>query len=192
MHLIYEHWTPSGKVYVGQTARKNPKDRWRNGNGYRYKNCDTPFYKSILKYGWNNIRHIIVATDLSKTEADDLEIRLIQSYKEQGICLNVDRGGMGGPAGRTLPESQKRKISESLKGHKCSQKAIDVLINWKRKHDAPRTGIKATEEQRKHLSEIHKGIKLSDHAKEKLSRAFAGRNMDSYKGLMAFSSVKFV
>lgn len=184
MHLIYEHWTPSGKVYVGQTSRKNPRERWRGGNGYKYKNCNTPLYRAILKYGWNGIEHKIIATNLTKEKADELEIKLIEQYKQQGICLNVDKGGRGGPAGRTLPESQKKRISESLKGHKCPQRAIDALLNWKQTHNPPRTGIKATAEQRKRLSDVHKGIKLSDSAKEKLSRAFLGRKWMTPDGVI--------
>ncbi len=40
---VYEHWSPSGKVYVGITSQ-SIKVRWQNGNGYI--KCKT-FYRAI-------------------------------------------------------------------------------------------------------------------------------------------------
>lgn len=53
--IVYEHISPSGKVYVGITSQ-NPKVRWQNGGGYIH--CKV-FYRSILKYGWNNFQNLI-------------------------------------------------------------------------------------------------------------------------------------
>lgn len=49
---VYEHWSPSGKVYVGITSQ-SIKVRWQNGNGYI--KCKT-FYRAIRKYGWENMK----------------------------------------------------------------------------------------------------------------------------------------
>ena len=46
--IVYEHISPSGKIYVGITSQR-VKVRWQNGRGYIH--CKV-FYRSILKYGW--------------------------------------------------------------------------------------------------------------------------------------------
>ena len=67
------HIFPNNKVYVGITCRK-PKYRWDNGNGYKNNKYMT---NAIQKYGWNNIEHKILFTDLMKEEAERKEIELI-------------------------------------------------------------------------------------------------------------------
>lgn len=53
---IYKHICPNGKVYIGQTSL-NPESRWQKGRHYK----GSPyFYNAILKYGWDNIEHIIL------------------------------------------------------------------------------------------------------------------------------------
>lgn len=77
-YTVYKHTTPSNKVYIGITS-KCVNERWRkNGNGY-FNN--TYFYNAILKYGWDNIRHEILFTELTKEEAEQKEIELIAHYK---------------------------------------------------------------------------------------------------------------
>lgn len=60
--LVYVHLSPSNKIYVGITSR-DPNYRWLNGKGYT--RC-SKFYNAILKYGWDNIQHFIIAQNLSK------------------------------------------------------------------------------------------------------------------------------
>lgn len=73
-YTVYIHKTPNGKMYVGQS--KNIEKRWKQGYG-----TNKEFYTDITKYGWNNIEHIIVATNLDKGEANTLEHNLIMKYK---------------------------------------------------------------------------------------------------------------
>ena len=62
---VYIHTTPSGKKYIGITSI-NPKERWNGGiSGYKGQ----IFEYAIRKYGWNNIIHEIIATNLSQEEA---------------------------------------------------------------------------------------------------------------------------
>ena len=51
-YKIYAHINKiNGKIYIGQTCRKNVNQRWRNGRGYIN---NVAFYRAIQKYGWDN------------------------------------------------------------------------------------------------------------------------------------------
>lgn len=68
--------------------------RWQNGK--KYLN-NKHFYNAILKYGWDNIEHQILYTNLSKEAAEQLEIELISKYKttDNRYGYNIDKGGSG-------------------------------------------------------------------------------------------------
>ena len=76
-YCVYRHTCPNGKVYIGITGQ-NPIKRWSNGGHYR-GNCH--FYNAILKYGWDNIAHEILFSNLTKEEACQKEIELIACHK---------------------------------------------------------------------------------------------------------------
>ena len=78
MFYVYVHTVPNGKIYVGQT--KNPAERWNNGEGYI---SNRPFYKDIQIYGWNNIKHEIVAEYNNVEYALRLEAVLIALLKSE-------------------------------------------------------------------------------------------------------------
>lgn len=111
---LYIHTSPSGKVYVGITCKK-PEDRWGVG-GKNYKRCPA-IYNAICKYGWDNIRHQVLAVGLSKKDAIFWEKTLISIYKNLGLSYNVTDGGEGllGCKRQISPEWRK-KISESHRG----------------------------------------------------------------------------
>lgn len=73
MSCVYKHTFPNGAVYIGRT-NMSPEDRWLNGWGY--KNCPLMF-NAILKYGWDNVIHEIIADDLTEQESIDLEAKEI-------------------------------------------------------------------------------------------------------------------
>lgn len=76
MSCVYRHTFPNGGVYIGKTDM-TPEDRWLNGWGY--KNCPLMF-AAILQYGWDNIKHEILADNLTKEEALNLEIEEIHKH----------------------------------------------------------------------------------------------------------------
>ena len=111
---VYMHTNKiNNKVYVGQTCVK-PSYRWRNGEGY--SNGSWYFYNAIKKYGWDNFEHIIFAENLTKEEADHMEMLLIALYdttnREKGY--NLTKGG-GGCVGLIPSEESRQKMSESHK-----------------------------------------------------------------------------
>ena len=129
-YTVYKHIAPNGKIYVGQTGQKNPKKRWQRGEGYK---PNAHFYSAIQKYGWDNFEHVIVATGLTKKEADWLEKYLIAYYEttDRTKGYNNTKGGDGS---FEMTDDVKRRMSEA------------------------KLGVKKSDEHRKHLSEAHKRI----------------------------------
>ena len=88
---VYMHINKkNNKAYVGITSRNNPEYRWRNGEGYA---TQLKFYRAIIKEGWENFEHKLIATGLSKAEAVKLEKQLIKQYNTIEKGYNVDEGG---------------------------------------------------------------------------------------------------
>lgn len=108
-YTVYIHQNQvNGKRYVGITA-DTVESRWRNGAGYR----NQVFGRAIEKYGWENFSHIIVADNLSKEQAEELEIALIKQFDTQNpqYGYNITSGG-----GAILPELYKTVYQFNSKG----------------------------------------------------------------------------
>lgn len=174
LFTIYKHICPNGKLYIGQTCCTT-EHRWGlNGNGYK----GSPyFYKAILKYGWENIMHEILATDLTKSEADWLEQYLISFYQTRNrrYGYNLQIGGGRGNLGLKLPKETRIKMSRSAKGKKKSLESIAKRV-------AKVKGIPLSEETKRKLSESrkgkpswNKGKHLSDKHKIELSKSSLNR-----------------
>ena len=110
---VYRHISPSNKVYIGITC--NPVwHRWQNGKGYR---GSPAFLAAIKKYGWDNIKHEIVAEGLSEADAKQMEKILISLYKSKKQSYNISDGGDGwAGAHPPMSEETKAKISAANKG----------------------------------------------------------------------------
>lgn len=116
-YSVYMHTTPSGKVYIGKTSRDS-KTRWAYGKGYVH---NPYFYNAIQKYGWNNIKHEILETGLSKEEAYQSEIDFILMYQSTNpqYGYNITEGGDGGFGVKKDPKVVRRTArlaSEKNKG----------------------------------------------------------------------------
>ena len=89
-YIVYKHTNKiNGKSYVGITGI-NPVKRWRNGFGYY---CQPKFFNAIKKYGWDNFSHEILAFDLTKEEACEIEKELIAEFNSIENGYNVSPGG---------------------------------------------------------------------------------------------------
>ena len=88
-YSVYQHVTPDGLYYFGATS--NIKRRWE-GNGAKYKKTSLQPY--IEKYGWDNIQHIVLFKDQSKENALWIENFLIETAREDGVCINKKRSGL--------------------------------------------------------------------------------------------------
>ena len=113
---VYIHIFPNGKVYIGQTKQK-PEDRWSKGKGYRGQLVG----RAIQKYGWSNIVHKVIKTNLSKDEANELEISLIKHYDStnEHHGYNIAFGGCANAKGLKHTAEHNQKISDSHKKRVC-------------------------------------------------------------------------
>ena len=146
-YKVYMHEFPNGKKYVGITMQK-PQKRWSKGRGYVQNKYMT---NAIIKYGWDNIKHIILFTNLTKEQAEKIEIELIKKYKTNIMQYgyNIEDGGCHN--GKTSIETR-RKQSEIAKG----------------KHRSPATEFKKGN---------NLGVPCSEELKEKLSRERKGKHV---------------
>ena len=123
-YIVYEHISPSGKVYVGITCQK-VQCRWKGGSGYvRQDKHQEKFANAIRKYGWENFEHKIVLEGVSKSEADYAEKYLIRWYKIHSLSYNITDGGDGG-LGTKHTEETKKKLSEMHKGLTQSRETVE-------------------------------------------------------------------
>ena len=88
-YSVYQHVTPDGMYYCGQT--QNVERRWSN-NGAGYKG--TALYPYIEKFGWDNIKHIVLFKDQTRENALWIEDFLITTAQEDGVCINKKRSGL--------------------------------------------------------------------------------------------------
>jgi predicted GIY-YIG superfamily endonuclease len=123
---VYKHVAPNNKVYVGISS--NIKNRWA-ANGYYYHLSDTIFSRALKKYGWDNFKHIIIETNISKEEAILKEIELIKYYKSINKSYNITDGGEG-YSGKHSNQHIKNRINSRLKNNKYDYILIDKYYNY--------------------------------------------------------------
>lgn len=155
---VYRHTSPSGKVYIGITSQ-NVERRWNSGKGYTL--CKA-FYNAILKYGWDNIKHEVLFTNLSEERAKKLEIELIMHYKKLRISYNITDGG-DGMLGYRHSEEVLVKLRKSLKGRKSPNKGKCMKESTKIKLSIINKGKTLPSSVRDKIRKAHLGIKLGDN-----------------------------
>jgi hypothetical protein len=130
------------------------------------KSKRSKWWKSIIEKSEYEVD--IMLDDLTWEEACEKEIEFIKLYGRKdldlGTLVNMTDGGDGTinykPSiesnikrslklkGRIMPENQRKKLSNSLKGHKVSDKSLKALIERNKKP--------ITEDQRKNMSDAQK------------------------------------
>lgn len=151
---VYEHLFPNGKRYIGITS-KRPKARWDKGRGYKSRN--SPVYNAILKYGWDNIEHIILFENLTQDQAFEKEKELIAKYKTNITRYGEDYGynltdGGEGTLGHKVSEKSKEKSKNRLLGKTgkdcpnsrvviCDGIEYESLTDFKSKNGNPKGNI---------------------------------------------------
>lgn len=140
-YLIYKHTNLiNNKVYIGQTCQKT-RQRWNYGGGYRH---NAHFYAAIKKYGWNNFKHEILFTNLTKQQADELERQLIAEYNacDSQYGYNVARGGATNTKYASVEEAEqarkriqhtayKKMVTNNEYAQKMREKSLQVYYSNK-------------------------------------------------------------
>lgn len=81
---IYCHIFPNKKRYIGQTSNSLSKRFGKNGSGY---SRNPLIWKAILKYGWENVIHVILEEgDWTKDEINKKEQFYISKFNT--LCPN--------------------------------------------------------------------------------------------------------
>lgn len=177
-HYVYAHINQiNGKIYVGQTNRL-PEKRWqKDGKGYLYKNNNgtykqPKFAHAILKYGWDNFEHKIIAQGLSQEQANNLERLLITNLDLQNSKngYNMREGGQT----FTLSDNTRKKISKNI---------IKYYEEHPEAHKAQSERMKKRfldPEERKKISNANKGRILTELQRLNLSLSKMGEKNHMY------------
>lgn len=190
MSLVYMHKTPNNKYYIGITTCEDPNGRWKYGKGYKTQSY---FWKAIVKYGWDNIEHTVIAENLTLDEACKMEIELIDKYQSNNpeFGYNCCPGGNTN-AGYHHTEEAKKRMSEAKKGKTPPNKGKHLSEEQKERLRQVNLGKKqsketierrrqkllghtVSEETRRKISNGHKGKHLSEETRKKLSEINKGK-----------------
>lgn len=195
-YCVYAHINKTNnKIYIGQTCQK-PEYRWNRGKNY--KECPY-FYNAIEKYGWDGFEHRIIASNLTKNEADNFEKLLIQNLNTMNpsIGYNLRAGGANG----AFSEESKKKMSESRMGqrtgenhpmygkhhsestrNKIGKNSLDMWSdqNFKSKMHEVRKQLWENEGYRQRQIESRTGKHASAETKQKMSNSLKGENNPMY------------
>jgi len=153
-YTVYQHTAPNGKIYIGITCQ-NVDKRWQRGRGYA-KN-DT-FFSDICEIGWDNFKHEVIATGLTKEEACQKEKELIAKYKsnEEEHGYNKSTGGEKNAAGVKRSEATRKAMSKAKKGKKLCDEAYQNAREAKKALKVSGGKRYALEEILEHLDDIEK------------------------------------
>lgn len=86
-YYVYCHTTPDGMYYIGMSQQP----LWARWRPSQYEGIS--IYPYIQQYGWDNIKHTVLAVVDSKHEAETLEDEIICALAENGMCINRQRSG---------------------------------------------------------------------------------------------------
>ena len=172
-YVVYRHIFPNGKSYIGITCAKPYHRRWRAGSSYYQQ---PKVYNAITKYGWENIKHEILYSNLSQDDANRIEQEMIAKYNSVENGYNVSTGG-GGTYGVPCSEEKKRKIGRANRGKPC--KNGRYLLEYIREHGAWNKGGHLTPEQYR---------KIADERKARCNKAISAYDPITLKCVLHFDS----
>lgn len=167
-YVVYKHTAPNGKCYVGMTSQSLER---RARDGRAYAEC-TAFYNAILKYGWGNFEHEVLASGLTYDEACEKE----RFYISECHSLTTEWGynlATGGNVNKVMSEESRRKISQTLTGRKrvphTPETKLKISVANRGKKQPPRC-----DEYRKKLSDSLKGRVFTPEHRANISKAKTG------------------
>lgn len=144
IYRVIDH--TNGKIYVGQTTKKNPNDRWDSHKYAAIRGEESLFYNAMRKHGIENFSfEIIDQCHPNKGLLNVLEILAVienNSHMSTGRGYNMTWGGEGGgyALGKHWKNSEETKKKRRL---------------YYDTHPRPRSGEIRTEEEKAYLRKIN-------------------------------------
>jgi len=169
--IIYK-WTNkiNNKSYIGQTCNEESRKF-----DHLYPRVKSHFHSAILKYGADNFNYTVLEYNIPEYDLSDREIYWINFYDSYNNGYNMTMGGEG-TRGFSNPckEETKRKISIANKGKIAWNKGLklkleQIMVYTTGGHLSNETKEKISNKLKGRISP-NKGNKLSDEAKEKISK----------------------
>lgn len=109
--------------YIGKTCKKNqPYRAGKNGDNY-VRRCPK-FGQAIIEYGWPNFEYSVLADNLTKEEADELECYYINYYDSVNQGYNTSSGGVSGASGVHRSDEVKKRMSIGHLNHPALSKIV--------------------------------------------------------------------
>lgn len=176
LYCVYMHTSPSNKKYIGITSLTPPSKRWRDGHGYSH---NKHFSNAIEKYGWDNFTHEIVAENLTKEEAEKMEVELIEKYNTFNSNDGYN-GTSGGEIGKQHSDEVRKNQSKLAK--RCWQD--EEFRKKQSEFRKSRTGEKNPNYGNHKLAGENNpmyGKHHSEETKEKLRQAALSRSPEVWK-----------
>lgn len=117
VYKVYMYEFPNGKKYIGMT--KNTLEE-RRDMGYHH---NKELQSAIRSYGWRGFEHKVLIDNLTKQQAETMEIKLIEEYNttDPQHGYNVSYGGTATFAKLKHTEEYKVKMSNINKGKVFSE-----------------------------------------------------------------------
>ena len=145
-YCVYIHKFPNNKMYIGISKEEDINRRWQNGLGYK----NQVVYRAIKKYGWENIKHIILYRNFTEEKAKFKERLLIKLFNTNIYCKNSNgyncTYGGDGANGHKLNEEQKQRISFMKRRENLSEETLKKMSDARKKIEPWNKGKIMTEE----------------------------------------------
>jgi group I intron endonuclease len=169
--VYYIYCKESGKGYVGQYVRVDPKGRWSTHLRNAQKGCKYILHQAIRKYGEEafTVEVLCICPKESLGNMEAYYAEQLQTY-----CWDIPGGynmvwcGKQPRLGIKNSEEMCAKISKANKGRKQSPEAIEKMRVTK-------TGRKLTPEQLEAHHKVHLGREKTPEELEKLRIASTGK-----------------
>lgn len=195
MGVVYQFLFPNGKVYIGQTTKKDVRKRWHQ---HRVRsNHSWLVARAIKKYGWDNV-HKTVLAELPNSLLDEYETKFIDLYsslKPGGYNLTP-----GGDANPMDLEDVRAKHAAAVQSDDHRRAQSNHTKKWRKntdKHEAWRKANAAAQRlpsARKKRSGISKASWTNASIRKKrvdgLNRAFSNPEVSQKRKTAAAKALK--
>ena len=172
-YCVYVHTNKiNGKKYVGQTCQK-PEKRWNSGKGYQ---DNLYFWRAIQKYGWDGFEHEVVASNLTKEEADNFERLLIKKLDSTNPNkgYNLQDGGSHGQPSELSRENIRKAAQKRNENEEWHRKQSESHIGLQAGEKNGMYGKKHSKEARQKQREASLGKHPSEETKDKMKKSHLG------------------